>query len=143
MSSGPRCVFDSNVIVSAALYEQGNPGQSFYWALEHGEILLSDGVACEANEVLSREEFRRYLTDDEKEQFLQRLIREARLVDVTQVIQACRDPKDDKFLELAVSGNADYLVTGDRDLLVLDPFRGIRIVTPREFVQTVVAQRAR
>ena len=46
-------------------------------------------------------------------------------------IQACRDPKDDKFLELAVNGSAEVIVTGDKDLLVLDPFRGISII-PRE-----------
>ena len=46
---------------------------------------------------------------------------------------ACRDPKDNKFLELAVAGSAGYLISGDEDLLVLNPFRGIRIVTPAEF----------
>lgn len=48
-------------------------------------------------------------------------------------IRACRDPKDDKFLELAVSGNADVIVTGDKDLLALHPFRGIAILTPLDF----------
>jgi predicted nucleic acid-binding protein len=52
-------------------------------------------------------------------------------------IAACRDPTDDKFLELAVNGHADLLVTGDGDLLALDPFRQIPIVTPAAFVQGV------
>jgi predicted nucleic acid-binding protein len=47
---------------------------------------------------------------------------------------ACRDPTDDKFLELAVSGNADLILSGDKDLLTLHPFRGIPIVTPAAFV---------
>ena len=49
-------------------------------------------------------------------------------------ITACRDPKDDKFLTLAVAANADYIVTGDDDLLVLHPFRGIQIIKPAEFL---------
>jgi predicted nucleic acid-binding protein len=48
---------------------------------------------------------------------------------------ACRDPKDDKFLSLAVCGRATHLVTGDADLLALNPFEGIRIVTPRQFLE--------
>ncbi len=50
-------------------------------------------------------------------------------------IRACRDPKDDKFLEVAVHGRADAIVTGDEDLLVLHPLRGIAILTPREYVE--------
>jgi len=53
---------------------------------------------------------------------------------ITERIVACRDPTDDKFLELAVSGNADLILSGDKDLLTLHPFRGIPIVTPAAFV---------
>jgi predicted nucleic acid-binding protein len=60
----------------------------------------------------------------------------AELVEITERIVACRDPKDDKFLELAVNGRADAIVTGDDDLLVLNPFRGIPIITPAAFVQS-------
>ena len=59
----------------------------------------------------------------------------AELVDITERIAACRDPKDDKFLELAVSGKADLIVSGDGDLLDLNPFREIPILTPAGFVQ--------
>lgn len=61
----------------------------------------------------------------------------AELVSITERIGACRDPKDDKFLELAVNGHADLIVSGDTDLLTLNPFRGIQIVTPATFVQGV------
>ena len=61
----------------------------------------------------------------------------AELVAITERINACRDPRDDKFLELAVTGNADLIVSGDADLLVLNPFRGIPIVAPAAFVQGV------
>lgn len=50
-------------------------------------------------------------------------------------ITACRDPKDDKFLELAVSGRATHIISGDTDLLTLNPFRGIAILPPRAFLE--------
>jgi predicted nucleic acid-binding protein len=59
----------------------------------------------------------------------------AELVAISERIAACRDPKDDKFLELAVSGKAEVIVSGDGDLLDLNPFRGIPIVTPATFVR--------
>ena len=55
------------------------------------------------------------------------------MIEINKTIVVCRDPKDDKLLELAVCGDADFLVTGDKDLLVLNPFRGVEIITPREF----------
>jgi len=51
---------------------------------------------------------------------------------------ACRDPKDNKFLELAVAGEATHIVTGDSDLLVLNPFRDIAVLTPSEFLATAL-----
>jgi uncharacterized protein len=68
--------------------------------------------------------------------FLVGLLKETELIDTTEPIAICRDPKDDKFLELAIDGNADYIVTGDADLLVLHPFRGIQILKPKDFLLT-------
>jgi predicted nucleic acid-binding protein len=51
-------------------------------------------------------------------------------------IVACRDPKDDKLLELAVCGQAEYIVTGDADLIALHPFQGVQILTPNTFLET-------
>jgi hypothetical protein len=62
------------------------------------------------------------------------LVRDAQLVEVTDIVKECRDPKDDKFLELAVSGRASHIVSGDADLLIMHPYRGIEIVTPQEFL---------
>ncbi len=140
MSNKSRYVFDTNVIVSALLFEQWNPGQALYKALNESEILLSEEVASEIKDVLSREKFARYITWEERELFLQLLIQETTLVEITEKIQECRDPKDNKFLELAVSGAASHLITGDPDLLVLDPFRGIRILTPRQFLDSLIVR---
>jgi predicted nucleic acid-binding protein len=69
---------------------------------------------------------------------LARKLAAAELVTITERIAACHDPTDDKFLELAVNGHADLIVSGDRDLLALNPLRQIPIVTPAAFVQGVV-----
>ena len=102
---------------------------------------MSADVIAELNGVLDREKFNRYVTEEERERFLLSLLREARLVEIREKIQACRGPKDDKFLELAVNGGADYIVSGDEDLLMLDPFRGIPILTPDKFLNALPEDR--
>lgn len=74
-------------------------------------------------------------------EFLAALIREAELVDVTEVVTECRDPKDNKFLELAVSGKATCIVSGDKDLLALHPFRGIQMVAPQVVLRQMWPER--
>lgn len=135
MSSKVRYVVDTNVIISALLLETGMPARAFRYALQNGEILLSVELLEELNNVLGREKFNRYLTREEREEFLETLVERSVLVELVEKVQECRDPKDDKILELALSGGAEYIITGDRDLLVLNPFRGVQIVTPDEFLQ--------
>ena len=88
----------------------------------------------ELSEVLARPRLRKYTDEEDARRFLAAITLEAEWVETTTGLKASRDPKDDKFLELAVSGNATHLVTGDKDLLVLHPFRGIQIVTPDAFL---------
>ena len=130
-----RWVFDTNTIVSALLFSDSVPGQAMIRALGQGTILISTALAQELQDVLNRHRFDRYVSRDERDEFLRALIREAELVEITESVQACRDPKDDKILELAVSGNADCVVTGDNDLLILNPFRGVAIITPGKFLR--------
>lgn len=79
MRSNPRCVFDTNVLVSALLFEQSRPARAFFIALRNGKVLLSADVLSEISEVLGREKFRRYVTEEERERFLRSLLREAGL----------------------------------------------------------------
>ena len=137
MSSKKRYVFDTNVIVSALLLERSIPGQAFRAAIDQGEILLSLATVKELNEVLSRDKFNRYLHRDERELFLESLLHEATLVEIDQQIRVCRDPGDDKFLELAASGKASCIISGDDDLLALSPFRDIPILTPTRFLASL------
>lgn len=134
MSIERRFVLDANVIISAALIKAGKARQALDKAQEIGIILLSESVLSELETVLSRPKFDKYLTASERMRFLTSFVKTVQFIPVTERIMACRDPKDDQYLELAVGGLAEYIVTGDNDLLVLDPFREIRIVTVNEFL---------
>jgi putative PIN family toxin of toxin-antitoxin system len=68
---------------------------------------------------------------------LETFVERAILVEIIEKVQECRDPKDDKILELALNGGAKYIVSGDKDLLVLNPFRDVKIVTVEEFLRAV------
>jgi putative PIN family toxin of toxin-antitoxin system len=84
--------------------------------------------------VLRRPKFARYIQPEKIEPYIE-MVGEFGLVLVNSpTIRACRDPRDDKFLEVAVHGRADVIVTGDLDLLALDPFRGVAILTPGEYI---------
>ncbi len=135
MTSETRCVFDANVAISALLFEHSKRGQAFRLALEQHVILISLPVLTELIEVLGRKKFERYILPQERDRFIEALVREAQLVEITEETHVCRDPKDDKYLELAVNGAATCLISGDADLLVLHPFRGISIITPDDFLR--------
>ena len=134
MTNNVRVVMDTNVVVSAALLPRSIPRQAFDRALEHGTLLMSSATVPELNDVLRRPRFDPYVHEDERLEFLATLVRDAELVEVTAVVTDCRDPKDNKFLELALNGKATHIVRGDEDLLVLHPFRGIPVLTPQGFV---------
>jgi putative PIN family toxin of toxin-antitoxin system len=133
MSDRPRFVFDTNTIVSAALFQGSNPDRALRLALSLGEIIYSEETAAELQSVLKREKFDRYLTHEERDLFIAKFIQRGILVEVRSQVRACRDPRDDKFLALAVAGQAAAIVTGDEDLLSLKTFEGIAIVMPAEF----------
>ena len=86
--------------------------------------------------MLGRDKFNRYVSREERDRFIDSLVRESHVVDIVEPVRACRDPEDDHILELAVNGDASFIITGDADLLVLNPFRGIRILSPSEFLRS-------
>jgi len=133
MAKKKRFVFDTNVIVSALLIKKSVARRAFDKAREAGDFLLSFEVIEELYDVLGRPAFDRYIDEEDLLQFLTILVKESILVEVEERISECRDPKDDKFLELAVNGKADFIISGDEDLKVLNPFRKIAIISPREF----------
>nr|HEV7954834.1 putative toxin-antitoxin system toxin component, PIN family [Candidatus Acidoferrales bacterium] len=135
-----RCVFDTNVLVSALLKPESKPRQALQLAGRHGKVLLSFATLAELNEVLTRQWLRQFVSEEIVRSFLAGLTLDAELVDVDLRIAACRDAKDDKFLELAANGRATRVITGDSDLLVLNPFRGIQIVSPNSFLELPFAK---
>jgi uncharacterized protein len=107
MSRKARYVFDTNVIVSSLLFEKGNPSKAFRYALKHGEVLLSVELLEELSDVLGREKFDRFVTSEERDEFLETFVERAMLVEVIERVQECRDPRDDKILELALNNSPD------------------------------------
>lgn len=129
-----RVVLDTSSLVSALLFSGTTSGLVPLWQSRRIAILVSRAIVQEYLRVLAYPKFRltpsevRRLIEDEVLPFVETVRVKRRLIVVR------RDPGDDKFLECAVAGRAGYLVTGDRDLLELDPSRGIAIVTPAEFL---------
>ena len=86
---------------------------------------------------MTRSKFDKYISLDIRYQFLAKIRLESDQILISELINKCRDPKDNKFLEVAVNGNATHIITGDQDLLELHPFRGISILTLRQFLQII------
>ncbi len=130
-----RVVIDNNALISRLLLPGSIPALAVRKAVETAQLLVSEPVLTELADVLARQKFDPYISIKDRQQFLRLLGRIAEMVPVTYTIRACRDPKDDKFLELAVNGCADLIMTGDNDLLALNPFRNIPIITPARFLE--------
>jgi uncharacterized protein len=135
-----RVVVDTNIFISAALKENSSPGVALQRVEQSGGLLKSVATEQELLETLARRRFVPLIAASFRE-WVAELLAAAELVTIVERIAACRDPKDDKFLELAVNGQADLIVSGDSDLLVLNPFRDIPICTPATFVQGVTSAR--
>lgn len=129
-----RFVLDTNILISALLVKNSQPFQAIQLIENKCTILYSEATLSEIHQVLNRKKFDKYLTEKERQEFIIKFVEKSELVTITKTITICRDPKDDKFLELAVNGKADIIITGDQDLLVLNPFRNIEIVTVNDFI---------
>jgi uncharacterized protein len=129
-----RFVVDTNVLISALLFKTSVPFLAIELVEKQGIILYSEATLNELEQVLNRKKFNKYLSLEDRQLFLLKFISSSQLVSITENITVCRDEKDNKFLELAISGNANVIVTGDMDLLVLNPFQAVEIVTPDQFI---------
>jgi putative PIN family toxin of toxin-antitoxin system len=133
-----RVVVDTNVLISALLQPSGRTAE-ILMAIRTagGALLFSDETFEELASRLMRPKFDRYVDQASRQEFLADLAGVADWVAIAGAVRACRDPDDDKVLETAINGEADGIITGDADLLALDPFAGMRIMTPREFLDAV------
>jgi putative PIN family toxin of toxin-antitoxin system len=128
-------VFDTNSVISAALIASSVNRRALDKAIDKGKIAISKETFDEMVEVLFRKKFDKYfLNENERWSIINRLELNATLFSPDISLQACRDPKDNKFLELAVFASASCIITGDNDLLVLHPFRKISILNAVDFI---------
>ena len=135
MRDRERLVIDTNAFVSRLLLPKSVPALAVRKAVDSGHVLVSEATMNELADVLSRPKFDAYITLEERQQFFRSLARIVELIPVVYPVQVCRDPQDDRMLEVAVNGIADLVVTGDRDLLTLERFQEIPIISPAAYLK--------
>lgn len=131
-----RYVLDANVLVSAVLSPNSTAYQAYQKALDTGILLASNQTLAEYENVMLRSKFDRYISLARRQNFLAELRVGVELIQIIELITDCRDAKDNIYLDVAVNGSADVLITGDQDLLILHPYRGmLPILSPSDFVK--------
>ena len=128
-------MIDANAVVSAALKAESVPEQALRLAQARCTVYLSTDVRGEIGRVLMRPRLASRVSSGRVASVLALLDDGARWIEPTIRVTDCRDAKDDRYLELALAASADIIVSGDMDLLILDPWRGVRVMTPAQFVR--------
>lgn len=140
MSFVERVVFDTSTLVSAVLRPSSIPRQAFLMAIAQAELCASASTLAELSSVLSRDKFDRYLDHATRQAFFELYRRHSHLFPVSAaeenaLQETCRDPRDHKFLALALACSADLVISSDEDLLVLSPYRQIPVLRPRDYLE--------
>jgi len=135
-----RVVIDTNILVSFAIRPSKDFEKVFDHIAAHGVTLVSQDTVSELFTVLSRDKFSAYLSQGSVITYVEWYIGISESVTVIAPVAACRDPKDDKFLALAVAGKADCIIAGDQDLLDMRSYEGILIYRAREFIDRFIQQ---
>lgn len=135
-----RVVVDTNVLISGLFGIKDSPSSQILLGIRTQKIILvtSPAILEEIGDIINRERIVKLtkMSTNERVDFMDKLIERSDVTTGKQLSQIVgRDIKDDKFLACAVEAKADYIITGDRDLLVLEEYEGIKIVTPREFLE--------
>ncbi len=129
-------VIDTNTLISAFIFKHSKPRKALQKAVDHGNILLGEQTYKELEEVFLRPKFDKYIAPEDKSLVLKEFRELAIFCEVSETITECRDPKDNKFLELAVAAKVTCIISGDADLLILNPFRNIPILNAVDFLNT-------
>lgn len=133
-----RVVIDTNVFISAIL-KSGNPEKIVtLWRQGRIHLLLSPFLAAEILSVMNRFG----ITSTYIQELTYRLEHHTIQILPASPIALCRDPKDNEILSLAVDGSADYIITGDNDLLTLGKIERTMITKPKDFLQVINPRRA-
>ncbi len=136
--SKPRVILDTNIFISYVLKPSAGMAHVVHTAFDIGTVLVSQDTFDELRHVIERFVKHGYVTVQEASEFLGSIVEASEWVKILETVQACRDPRDNKFLELAVNGQAEYLITGDKDLLVLHPFKETKILSTKDFIDTLL-----
>ena len=130
-------IIDTNTLFSSSLSKYGTSRKAVTKATQIGKLSASIETYNEFLKTLLRAKFDKYLSRNTRIEILLEFKKTAIFSKTTETISDCRDPKDNKFLELAVSANASCIITGDKDLLIMHPFRGIPILNAVDFLNFI------
>ncbi|MDO9713834.1 putative toxin-antitoxin system toxin component, PIN family [Paracraurococcus lichenis] len=130
-------VFDATTLVSATFRRDGVPARAVRHALRSDRVAVSEAVLAELLDVLDRPRLARFIDPELRAELVGQLDALGLLFTPTEAVADCRDAKDDKYLELALAAGAEVIVSGDADLLVLHPWRGVRVLRPADYLAEI------
>ena len=133
-------VFDTNVLISAAFRSASTPSLAVRHAAANDVILASTTTLSELASAMERPKFDRYVSPAARREYVAFIHAIVRIIPIRRSVRACRDPADDKFLDVAVNGGAQAIVSGDHDLLALNAFEGVAIISPAEYLAKARAE---
>ena len=136
-------VIDTNVLISSALSTKGLPATCVRHFIQHSRIVFSDETFEEFHSRLWRPKFDSYISREKRQSILLDFSNIAEWVEISGELNLCRDPDDNKFLEVAVKANATMLVSGDRDLTDLKRIEDIPIYTPSQCIKLIENSKGR
>lgn len=134
MDNYKKYICDTNILLSSLLSDSSPPAKTIDYIRKNGLFSFSQDTFIEFEEVLNRPKFDKFLSIDTRLNFISEVRDLSVFYEINQKIDICRDPKDNKFLDVAIASSADYLITGDDDLLVLKSIKNTTIITPRKFI---------
>jgi len=130
----PRVILDTNIIISGILFKGEAIRSLLLFALNEYQLVFSQSTWDELASVIQRDAFEKNMPLGARLRALAELGTMVEVVSSTSIVTDCRDPKDNKFLSLALDANVTAIVTGDNDLKVLHPYKGIAIYSPADFM---------
>jgi uncharacterized protein len=136
----PRVILDTNTLISGVLFKGELLREAVRIAFDHYQPVFSTPTWDELAEVFQRDKFDRALPRGQRFRVIAEMARRIEIIEPSSVVHDCRDPRDNKFLALALDSQSSHIVSGDQDLLVLHPWRDIRILSPGDFVRAFEAQ---
>lgn len=136
MTKTNKYICDTNIFISAVLSFNSLPDKAVETVLNSNAFFaFSDETYNEFVEVFSRKKFNKYISVEKRNLFIEKIFKSSQNYTIHKKVDLCRDPKDNKFLDLALVSDSEFIITGDEDLLVLKKIGKTEIITPREFIE--------